>query len=293
MDISFTNILAGAMFGIGAYFVLADMFRIPSLKTSKAIRNLAKQDTGSSAITIFLDNMAVKLSRVIKLNEFKRVKYERDLKAANMDVTPELFVSSAIVKAVPIFLLSFLLAVISPIFTILVMIMAVLIFIRELNSLQEKIKVRREEIEYDLPHFVSTIEKTLKYNRDILSILETYVENAGPAMRDELGITIADMKSGNYESALTRFESRINSSMVSDTVRGLISVIRGDDTDFYWSALSVKFSDIQRQALKDKAVKIPGKINKLSMALLFCFIALYMVVLIFAMSGQLGLMFSL
>ena len=46
-------------------------------------------------------------------------------------------------------------------------------------------------------------------------------------MRDELGITIADMKSGNYESALTRFESRINSSMVSDTVPSVLN----HDTD--------------------------------------------------------------
>lgn len=293
MDIGFSDIIVGVLFGIGLYFVLADAFRVPTMKTSKAMRNLAKQDTSSSAITIFMENSAVKLSRVIKLNEFKRVKYERDLKAANSTMTPELFVSNAIVRAVPFAIAGLLLAVLSPVFMIFMLVLSVLMFLKELNSIQEQIRIRREEIEYDLPHFVSTIEKTLKYNRDVLAILESYVENANSAMRDELIITIADMKSGNYESALTRFESRINSSMVSDTVRGLISVIRGDDTDFYWSALSVKFSDIQRQALKDKAVKIPSKITKLSMILLFCFIGLYFVVLIFSMSDQVGLMFSL
>ena len=46
-------------------------------------------------------------------------------------------------------------------------------------------------------------------------------------MKRELDITTADMKSGNYETALTRLETRIGSPMLSDVVRGLISVIRG------------------------------------------------------------------
>ena len=39
-------------------------------------------------------------------------------------------------------------------------------------------------------------------------------------MKRELNITIADMKSGN-RTALTRFETRIQSPMLSDVVRGL------------------------------------------------------------------------
>lgn len=47
-------------------------------------------------------------------------------------------------------------------------------------------------------------------------------------MKRELDITTADMKSGNYKTALTRLETRIGSPMLSDLVRGLISVIRGE-----------------------------------------------------------------
>lgn len=218
---------------------------------------------------------------------------ERDLKSASDNRTPEKFIADAIVKSAPIFLLSIPALFIMPAFMILVIFLGVAVLIKELTSLQNKIKVRREQIEYELPHFISTIEKTLKYNRDVLSIMENYRENASDLMKEELDITIADMKTGNYESALTRFESRIGSSMVSDTVRGLISVIRGDDTDFYWAALSIKFSDIQRQNLKNKAVKIPGKINKLSMVLLFCFMLIYFVVFGSTMMGEMGLLFEL
>lgn len=287
------NLLFGFLFAYGVYLILKDHFKFASLKTSKALRNMVKQSSDSSIIEIWMTNAAEFLSRYIKLNDFRRIKLERDLKSANVAMTPERFTANAVVKSVPVLLLSIPVYFMMPVFTVLMLVLGVLLFAREMTSLQEKIRLRREDIEYDLPHFVSTIEKTLKYNRDVLAIMEAYQENAVPAMQDELKITIADMKSGNYESALTRFESRVGSSMLSDTVRGLISVIRGDDTDFYWAALAVKFSDIQRQVLKNKAVKIPGKINKLSMVLLFCFIALYFVVFGMTMISQMGIMFEL
>lgn len=289
----FWNLVSGLLLAFGLYTILAEKFHLPSMKTSKAIRNMAKQSAEESAIEVWVSSAAEFLAKYIKINDFKRSKLERDLSAANVSLTPERFTANAIVKALLILPFAVIVYFIIPVLAIVFVILAVLIYVKEVNSLQEKIRIRREEIEYDLPHFVATIEKTLKYNRDVLSILEQYQENACPAMRDEIGITVADMKTGNYESALSRLESRVNSSMLSDTVRGLISVIRGDDTDFYWAALNVKFSDVQRQMLKAKAVKIPGKINKLSMVLLFCFIGLYLVVLIMSMVDDMGIMFSM
>ena len=288
-----TNILLGGLVGIGVYMILADVFGIASMKTSKAMRNMAKQSTEVSSIELWMMGVSDNLSKFIKVNEFKRLQMERDLKSASDNRTPEKFIADAVVKSSLIFLLAIPALFMAPILTVLVIFLGVAMLMKELTSIQDKIKIRREQIEYELPHFISTIEKTLKYNRDVLSIMENYRENASEIMREELDITIADMKTGNYESALTRFESRIGSSMVSDTVRGLISVIRGDDTDFYWAALSIKFSDIQRQNLKNKAVKIPGKINKLSMVLLFCFILIYFVVFGSTMVGEMGLLFSL
>ncbi len=58
-------------------------------------------------------------------------------------------------------------------------------------------------------------------------MLEHYKENAGAAFR-ELDIVCADMRSSSYEAALTRFEARLNSPQLSDVVRGLIGVLRGE-----------------------------------------------------------------
>ena len=144
-----------------------------------------------------------------------------------------------------------------------------------------------------MPRFVAHIDKTLKHNRDVLAIIDSYKENAGDAMKSELEITAADMRSGNYEAALTRLESRVGSSMLSDTTRGLIGVLRGDDTDAYWSNLALKFSDYQRQLLKAEALKVPGKVRRLSMVLLYCFLAMYMVVIILQIADSMQGILSL
>ena len=112
-----------------------------------------------------------------------------------------------------------------------------------------------------LPRLVANIEKTLVHSRDVLSILDTYKDSAGPELKRELDITVADMRSGNYEVALTRLESRVGSSMMSDITRGLIGVIRGDERSVYWGSLSLKFAEFQRENLKNEANKAPKRIQ--------------------------------
>ncbi len=70
-------------------------------------------------------------------------------------------------------------------------------------------KKRRGAIENELPRFALTLEQELKGSRDVLRIFETYKKNAGPEFRCELDITVADMKSGSYEAALSRLEARV------------------------------------------------------------------------------------
>ena len=140
-------------------------------------------------------------------------------------------------------------------------------------------KASREEIEWELPRFVSTITQEIKASRDILSMLETYKKSAGPGLKKELDITIADMKSGSYEAALTRFESRVGSSSLSEVIRGLIGVLRGDNGVLYFQMLSHDLKQKEFQRLKTIAQKRPGKIRKYSFIMLACFILMYLVVM--------------
>lgn len=180
----------------------------------------------------------------------------------------------------------------APILSLLIAVIAVVIYFTEYKKVGKIIRGKRQRIEYELPRLVSSIDKTLTHSRDVLGILDSYREHAGEDLRRELDITVADMRSGNYEVALTRLESRVGSSMMSDVTRGLISVIHGDKTDVYWGNLVLKFSDYQRTLLKNEANKAPKRVRKLSMALLFCFMLIYVVVIGQVLLSSLGGMFG-
>ena len=286
-------IITGVLVGFGLLLIMYDFFKVPFLKTSKSATNLSKRQRKKTGITrIFARDLAVWLSRFIKINEYKRLQLESDLQTADMDISPELHISKALVKAVPIGLLTLPALYIFPLIAPLVIATAVAYYFREVKSVQSKIQQKRDAINYELPRLVATIDKILEHNRDVLTMLEDYKKNAAPELKSELSITVADMRSGNYESALTRFEARVGSSMLSDITRGLIGVLRGDETRMYWSALSLKFADIQRQMLKQKAQKVPGKVKKLSLCLLICFMMMYLVVIGVEITSKLGILFS-
>lgn len=284
--------IIGILCGIGVFFVLADVYRIPYFKTSKAVENLSKQQKEkTSGLNLFLSGIAEKIAKHLKLNEFKRAQLEADLKTAQMDITPEMFKANAIVKAGIIGVFAIPVAFIFPLLVPVVLFLAVFLYRMESKSVSKRIKAKRERIEYELPRLVSNIEKTLAHNRDVLYMLESYAQNAGPELSHELTITVADMKSGNYEGAITRLESRVGSSMMSDVCRGLIGILRGDDNRMYWASLALKFNDTARQQLRLKAQKVPRKVKRLSMCLLLCFMLIYIVVILEQIMTSLGVLF--
>ncbi|HCA29803.1 MAG TPA: secretion protein F [Ruminococcaceae bacterium] len=283
----------GILVGIGLYLIAADLLKIPFIKTSKAVVNLSKrQKKKTSSLELWLQNLSSWMAGKIHINKYKKLQLQSDLKTAGINLSPEQYTANALLKAgicgifaVPAF-------VVFPLLSPVLILIAIGLYFKESKGIQDKIRRKRTAIEYELPRLVFTIDKTLTHNRDILSILDSYRKNAGLELKDELNITVADMRSGNYESALTRLEARVGSSMLSDVVRGLISVLRGDNTEMYWASLSVKFADVQRQILKQQAIKVPSKVKRLSMVLLFCFILVYMVVIVVQIMLSLNAMFG-
>ena len=285
--------IIGVLVGIGLFLVLMDLFKIPYSKTSQAVDNISKkQKNKASFLEVRLEGLAKWLSGFIRINEFKRAQLEADLKTAQMDISPEMFKANAIVKAAIVGVFAIPMAFIFPILVPVVLILAVFLYGNEVKSVGKRIKAKRQKIEHELPRLVSTIEKTLKHSRDVLYMLDSYRDSAGPELKHELDITVADMKSGNYEGAITRLESRVGSSMMSDICRGLIGILRGDDTEMYWASLSLKFNDVQRQLLRLEAQKVPRKVNRLSMCLLVCFLLTYIVVILDQIVSSLGVLFG-
>lgn len=288
----FLYLIAGALVGVAVFFLLCDIFKVPKYKASRVLAGVQKQlKVGDGKINTSLEEVASWVSKRIRLSEMKRANLESDLATARMDITPEMFVANTIVKSGIVALLAI------PVFPMwklggcLFLVLAVVNYFDIMSQLRKRIRGHRQSIENELPRLVFTIEKVLKHNRNIVQMFEAYRDIAGPDMKREIEITLADMRSGNQETAITRLEIRVGSSMMSDVCRGLISVLHGDDTVAYWSNLEMKFSDHQRNMLKAEADKIPKKVNRNAMILMYCFMLMWVGVLVVQVVESLGDMF--
>lgn len=276
----FLLFLFGAFLAFGLFMVFANALKIPSLKTSKAVMTAGRDDKKiSKTIDAVLVETAGKLGKIFRMDKYKRNRLEKTLRSAGIKMTPEAFTVYAMLKAFGICLLAVPCSFLFPLIIPLIVILAVAVYFKEIGKADEAMREKRGAIEKELPRFVATVEQELKTSRDILSIMENYKKHAGVHFSYELDVTCADMRSSSYEAALTRFEARIGSSQLSDVVRGLVSVIRGDDSAVYFKMLAHDFKLIELQRLKAEAQKIPPKIRVFSFGMLMLFLLTYFAVM--------------
>ena len=170
-------------------------------------------------------------------------------------------------------------------------VLALLTYFKESRRADELCKARMELVEGELPRFVATIHQELAASRDVLRILENYKKHAGPDFARELDVLTADMRSSSYEAALIRFEARMGSAIISDIVRGLVGILRGDDGRMYFQMLSHDLKALELQRLKARAAKIPPKIRVFSFIMLMCFMLTYIVIIVYQIINSLGALF--
>ena len=285
-------ILFGVLLWVGLFFIAADLLRLPTLATQKAMLSAGKQTKAKPKTTdALMRNAAVRLSRYIHMDEYKKSRMANVLSAAGLSDSPELFAAMAIVKAMSIALCIIPCLIVLPLLAPIVLFTAILVYFKEIRKADEALAAKRGKIEQELPRFVATITQELKASRDVLSMLENFKRNAGEDFAAELDILTADMRSSSYEAALTRFEARFNSPMLSDITRGLIGVLRGDDSGIYFQMLSHDMKQLELQRLKAQAMKIPPKIRVFSFAMLMCFLMTYMAIIVYEIITSLGGMF--
>lgn len=287
----FLLFLFGAFLAAGLFMTFANALKIPDLKTSKAVMTAGRDDKKiSKTIDALLVETAGKLGKIFRMDKYKRNRLEKTLRSAGIKMTPEAFTVYAMLKAFGICLLAIPCSFLFPLIIPLIVILAVAVYFKEIGKADEAMREKRGTIEKELPRFVATVEQELKTSRDILSIMENYKKHAGVHFSYELDVTCADMRSSSYEAALTRFEARIGSSQLSDVVRGLVSVIRGDDSAVYFKMLSHDFKLIELQRLKAEAQKIPPKIRVFSFGMLMLFLLTYFAVMGMQLLDSLGSM---
>ena len=284
--------LFGLFLALGLFFLTASVLKLPTMGAAKAMLGTVKQERkAAKTLETYFMIPAVLLSGFIRMDAYKRSRMQNVLKASGMNMTPEVYQAYALVKSGAVLLGAIPCMFLFPLLVPVVVVLALLLYFKENQKADETLKAKREEIEGELPRMVATMEQELKASRNVIGMLERFKGNAGPALTGELDILLADMRSSNYEAALTRFEARLNSPMLSDVVRGLIGVLRGDDSTVYFQMLAHDFKQIELQRLKAQAQKIPPKIRVFSFVMLVCFLLTYLAIICYVALESLGGMF--
>ena len=261
---TFLLFLFGIFLALGMFLLTADLLRLPRLATQRAMLSVGRQEKKQArSVEALLMGWAIKLAPHIHMDEYKRGRLKNTLAAAGLNMTPEEYTAFAMVKTGAVLLTVIPCLLIFPMLALIVVLLAVAVYFKEIRRAEEKLSAKRDEIEAELPRFVATITQELA----------------------------ADMRSGSYEAALTRFEARFNSPLLSDIVRGLIGVLRGDNGVHYFQMLSHDMKQLELQRLKAKAMKIPPKIRVFSFVLLMCFLVTYLSIIIYEIIHSLGGMF--
>lgn len=282
------------LFGIAVYHLSCAIVDVPTSKTSRMMMLSRKQQgiKNEKLLDVYATKVAGLAAPYLRLDKLKRNKLKRAITIAGMEVSPEVYTARAWVIAVGVGLCSIPMTFIMPLFVPILIGLAVALWFSTYYAAFDYVKKRRKLIEAEIPRFALTIGQNLENDRDVLKILTSYRRVAGKDFGAELDQTIADMKTGNYENALLHFETRIGSPMLSDVIRGLIGVLRGDDQRMYFKMICFDMRQIEQNNLKKEAAKRPKKIQRYSMMMLICIMIIYLVVLCTEVLSSLGAFFG-
>lgn len=257
--------------------IFRGIFRVPSFKAYRMANKMAGMNQGSGAVELFIQGVVNFLSSRIHLSESKETKLRTMLRYFDEPVSPKVFAARQITGSLLLAFPAIFIYFIFPMPALVMLFMAVLFYFKTELDLENRYKLKRMEIEYELPRFCATILQEIKLNRDVIGLIERYISGSGKALKRELEITLADMKSSNQEAALIRMESRLSLGAVSDIVRGLVGVVRGDDERAYFEMLSHDMDATELHRLEAKAAGQPEKIKKYQFFILLAMMCMYVI----------------
>ena len=89
----------GTLFGLGAFFLLAGLLRLPTSASTKAVLTVTNRGKAKkNSMNAILFDMAAKAAPLVRLDAYKRRKLEAQLKSAEIQMSPETYVAAAWVK---------------------------------------------------------------------------------------------------------------------------------------------------------------------------------------------------
>lgn len=146
---------ASVLAAVGAALILGDVMRVPSYAASRAMNSLGKkQNRRTNPAEVYLRSFSNWLAGKLRMNAYRRRQLEIDLQCADRNESPEQYMANAMVKAALIGVFGIPVWFLSPVCSLLLTAVAVMVYFWELGKVGRQIKEKRKKIEYELPGLV-------------------------------------------------------------------------------------------------------------------------------------------
>jgi Flp pilus assembly protein TadB len=264
MIIGLTLLLIAALLFLGLKTVCAaaDGITFAGRGTIKKIAKWQKKSPDPWAV-FPLKQLLAAASRLVYVDETAGIKLGHDLEKAGLPITPKVYTARkylTVFAGIGLTAVCFILRFYFGVFVaLLAMVFALM---KQRDALNEKIRKKELAISQEMPRFVRTLCRSLQTDRDLVSVIGSYRKIAGPELGGELDILLAEMQSGNVQSALVHFENRIGSTEAFRLCGALRDMSMGIDQT---AALSYMADDMARSArenIKRELSLRPGKMRR-------------------------------
>ena len=264
MIIGFTLLLIAALLFLGMKTVCAaaDGTTFAGRMTLKKIAKWQKEPLDPWAV-FPLKQLLAAVSRLVYVDENAGMKLGRDLEKAGLPITPKVYTARKYLTVFAGIGLTAVCLILRFYFGMFLILLAmVFALMKQRDALNEKIRKKELAISQEMPRFVRTLCRSLQSDRDLVSVIGSYRKIAGPELGGELDILLAEMQSGNVQSALVHFENRIGSPEAFRLCGALRDMSMGIDQT---AALSYMADDMARSAkenIKRELSLRPGKMRR-------------------------------
>ena len=284
-------LLVALLIAFGIYTLVGNFITFPTKRTEKAMSTFKrKQGIGEKFYITVTYPLTKIISKFIRMENYQKRKLEKDLQRAGISLTPAEYYAKAYVTAGLTILSSFLFIPLGlTVITMCVMLLGIMLFFKERQSVKDKLKKINGKILDELPRFVRTYNNSLKSSKDILKFMERYRKIAGDDFKYDLDILITDLKTGNTEEALQRFDERVNIPQLSTFVSGVIGTSKGVDQETFFYLMEQDMKILARENIKREIAKRPGKIKKATVAVGVMMLLLYLYPIFIDLKNGLGI----
>jgi len=273
----FTSILTS----FGLYKITQTLLCLPSANAAQAVKNIHGKRDMAKRMQDTLLPMARLISKLLPMSEYKERRLEADFSRLHINQTPKEYVSVVISKALLLALIGLMFIPLGiPGLSLLTIAATLLSYFQSMQSIRKKVEAQNREIETELPRMVETLNYSLKDNRDMLSFIEKYRMVAGKTLGNELDQLLIDMKTGNQETALRNMDARLGIPSFSALCAILCGVHQGVDQRLSLMVLEQDLRTKERETLKRRMEKCPGRIKVASFILTALMILMFMVPLV-------------